>query len=312
MLIGWIAPALVLAISCEGARPSASAESESTPGQPGPSAATDAGATAELDASADGSAEVTSMLAQLADAIDTNLASYSEVDRADLDDLLALALVRAESPGGRGAESAQCASRAMADGFSDAQSAALCQDVRYDSAACADRALRVLGFDRDASVALCAGRGSTETADCAFGVLINFGLSRSQAVAVCSDRDGADVAQCVAPALAAGFDRQQTAALCARRGGASTAACASAALLNFGFTRDEAVALCANRGAPETATCAGNAVSTTGLSREQAVGLCSNRGQATNATCAKSVLGLGFAPEDIVKACRRPPTTLVP
>lgn len=312
-LIGWLGAALVLAISCEASQPPVSSGGSSAPSEPGATITTDGGASTELGASTGTAAEVTDVLSQLVQTIDANAASYGPVDRADLNDLLTLALIRAGSPGGRGAASAQCASQVVSThGFSGAQAAALCQDVRFDSAACAERAVSVLGFDPDSAAALCRVRGATETADCAQSVSGTLGLSRSQTVVACSDRDGADVVQCVTSAVNIGLDREQVAALCAGRGSAGTAECAKSALQTFGFSRDEAVALCTNRGAPETATCANTVFAGFGFSRQQAVALCSNRGQASNATCASNVLAVGLTRDQAVEACRRPATTLVP
>lgn len=314
-LIGWLAPALVFAFSCEEARPgpSASGGGVATP-QPGGPISSEGGASGtELDGSSEAGADVTGVLSQLVETIEANAVSYDPVDRADLNDVLSLALVLAESPGGRGAASAQCASDAAAVGFSDAQVATLCQDVRYDSASCASKAFGAFGFDRDSAALLCASRGGDETAECAGTLFRTLGFSQSQAVVVCGDRDGSDVEQCVRPALSAGFDREQTVALCANRGGASTAECARSANRVSAFTREQAVAVCRGRGALETATCASTAYASFGFSREQAIELCANRGQPANATCANRVrLIPGFTRGRAVAACRRPRTILVP
>jgi hypothetical protein len=315
-LIGWTGAGVLIAMSCSDSEPAitegaAAVLPREVPATPG--ATSDAGgAASELDAGTSPAA-LTSELDGLVRAGTANAGAYTEVDRSDLDDLLSLALVHAETPGGLGPASATCASTAVAFRFDRAQAAVLCQDVRYDSAACAAKAVDLYGFDRDSSVALCAQRGSTETADCAATVFTTLGFSRTQAVFVCADRDGADVARCVSSAFRSGaFDRTQTVALCAHRGAATTADCALRALNLYGFSRDQAVALCANRGAPETALCASAAVSLHGFSRDQALVLCANRGQTGNADCAARLLPLGFTRDQAIVACRRPKTTLVP
>jgi hypothetical protein len=316
LLIGSLAPALVLAIliDCESAQPPPGA-STSTPQEPAlsPSLPSDGGTSTELDAAISTAQKgVQDLVAQLQATISAKLPSYGQVDLEDLNDLVTVALLRAESPGGRGDASAGCTLQAIQSyGFSALQTATLCQDVLFDSAACAARA-HVLGFDRDSAVTLCARRGSTETADCAQTVFATLGFSRSQAVAVCADRDGATTAQCAASALTTGaLDRDQTSALCAHRGSTTTAECARVAIQTFGFTRTEAVALCANRGASETAGCAGSALESFGFSRQQAVALCANRGQASNATCAGVAFTAGrLTRDEAVEACRRPQTVL--
>jgi hypothetical protein len=308
-LAPWLTAALALA-SCEGVEPPFSAGGANVPPHPGHTGASDEGAGgAELDPGADPG--VTAALGQLVDAIRANEGAYDAIDRSDLTDLLALALVRASSPGGRAAASAECVAQAAVQGFSHAQAARLCVDDRFDSAACAARALAVLQFDREAAVVLCAGRGSIETADCARDVFAPLGSSPARAAEVCADREGAGVASCVTSAVGTGFDYEQTVALCARRGRLSTVTCAQSALAG-GFSRDEAAALCANRGAVETFRCASAASASFGFSRRQAVDLCANRGQEGNATCASRVLVLGASRDEAVEACRRPPTVLVP
>jgi hypothetical protein len=310
-LPGGLIAALVLA-SCDGAGPAASSGGASVPPQPGRADTSDEGAGGgEIDPSTERAPDITDVLAQLVESIGANGGAYDAVDRADLNDVLTLALVLASSPGGRGDVAAECVARAATLGFSHAQAAKLCADVRFDSAACAAQALPALQFDREAAVALCAGRGSTETADCAQTAVTLLGSSPARAAAVCADREGASVAACVGAARAVGFDAEQTITLCARRGGASTAACARSAFA-AGFTREQSVALCAERGALETFRCASAAFAGFGFSRQQAIDLCSNRGQEGNATCASRVLVLGATRDQAVEACRRPPTLLVP
>ncbi len=304
-LIGWVVPALAVVASCEDARPEASGGAASIGPQP-TTTTSDAG-TSETGTSVDELDAGTNVASELVRSIEANAAAYDDVDRGDLDDLLTLALVRAESPGGRAAEAAACATRVLASGFGQTQVAALCRDDRFDAATCALRAVRT--FDRDAAVSLCA-RGSVDAATCAEGV-VALGLARAQAVVACADRGDANVVARVGAATSAGFGADQTAALCARRGRASTAECARRASSGLGFTRDEAVALCRGRGAVETATCAASAVAS-GFSRPQAVALCAGRGQASNASCASTLLRLGVARDQIVLTCLRPETTLVP
>lgn len=316
LLLGSVAAALVLAIliDCDSARPAPGATGR--PQEPAlvPSLPSDGGTSIELDgAVATAQQAVQNLVGQVQATISANLASYGQVDLGDLNDVLTVALLRAESPGGRGDASAGCTVQATQTfGFNALQTAALCQDVLFDSAACAGRA-QTLGFDRDSAVTLCARRGSIETADCAQTVFATLGFSRSQAVALCADRDGATTVQCAAFALSPGtLDRDQATALCARRGSTTTAECARVALQTFGFTRTEAVALCANRGASETASCAGTAFGSLGFSRQQAVALCANRGQASNATCAGVAFTIGrLTRDEAVEACR-PPQTVIP
>jgi hypothetical protein len=248
---------------------------------------------------------LTALVASLDSTLRANEAAYGEVDLEDLDDLLTYSLLRAQSPGGRGAASTSCVHSSIRLGMSPSQTASLCPDVLEDAATCASRVIAD-GFDRDSAIELCAIRGSAATAACASATVRRFGSGeRSRAVAVCTDRDGEVTPACVNGALGAGFSHDQAVALCAHRGSTLTVACATASMgTAVGLSRDEAVALCADRGAKETVNCAALAVRD-GFSRAQVLALCSGRGEDGNATCASEAFRTNLTRDQAVETCRR-------
>jgi hypothetical protein len=303
--------ALVLVAGCGTSRPASTESPTETASPPNPTATTTDAGVLVTTATDGGSPEVTltvvqSTFAKLQQTLSTAASAYGQVDLVDINDLLTDTLLRASTPGGNGTTTAACLARAkLNDGFTVAQSTALCANGTTSNADCAVRAFQALGFDRDQAVALCSARGATvEAADC--GVFVfDLGFSRADAVSVCAGRDGATVTQCVSAASRAfGFDNASTVSLCRNRGLSATATCASRANASFGFSRAQAVELCAGRGVPETADCAAQAVALA-FSQDQAVALCSLRGTPANATCARDSFPTVTPSRDAtVAACR--------